>query len=46
MICGYLREHTSAAAQVGGVEGTAATAATVILGLAGLGVLLYLGLNV
>ena len=32
--------------QVGGVEGSAATIATVTVGLAGLGVLLYLGLNV
>jgi hypothetical protein len=32
--------------QVGGVEGTVATIATVTVGLAGLGVLLYLGLNV
>ena len=31
--------------QIGGVEGTAATAATVIVGLLGVGVLLYLGLN-
>lgn len=42
----FARYDPESGKKVGGVEGTAATAATVVLGLAGVGVLLYLGLNV
>jgi len=41
----FARYDPVAEKKIGGVEGTAATAATVIVGLLGVGVLLYLGLN-